>query len=91
MAYDKCRVCEHRCTCCSSRQTWVCCSGCDSHYDEFKPAENIIYCPMTGQKIVSNPPTRCKHMKDTGICSKRASNSGHCEYPCSYYESINDV
>lgn len=91
MAYDKCRDCKYRCTCCSSREGWSHCSGCESHYDEFKPAENIIYCPMTGQKIVSHPAIRCKHMKDNSICSQKATNSGHCKYPCSYYERINDV
>lgn len=91
MAYDNCRDCKYRCKCCSSREGWSRCSGCESHYDEFRPAENIIFCPMTGQKIVSHPAIRCKHMKDNGICSKKATNSGHCKYPCSYYERINDV
>lgn len=48
--YKKCKDCKYRCTCCSSRNAGECCSGCD-RYDEFKPAKNIIYCPIDGNKI----------------------------------------
>lgn len=51
MMYEKCRSCKYRCTCCSSRNAWECCSGCENHYDEFKPADNIIYCPLDGNEI----------------------------------------
>ena len=53
MAYEKCRDCEYRCTCCSSREIWARCSGCGNHYDEFKPAENIIHCPLNGDVVES--------------------------------------
>lgn len=50
MMYEKCRKCRYRCTCCSSRKDWNNCSGCD-RYDEFKPADNIIFCPLDGSEI----------------------------------------
>ena len=51
MEYKKCRDCEYRCTCCSSRFTNLRCSGCECHYDEFAPADFIHYCPKDGKKI----------------------------------------
>ena len=49
--YTKCRDCKYRCTCCSSRGLGINCSGCENYYDQFKPAENIFYCPLDGSKI----------------------------------------
>lgn len=51
MTYQKCRDCNYRCICCRDRVNSLSCSGCENHYDEFKPAENIIYCPLDGKKI----------------------------------------
>lgn len=51
MGYEKCKDCKYICTCCASRKDYVRCSGCESHYDEFIPAENINYCPLTGEDI----------------------------------------
>ena len=49
--FTKCRECDYVCSCCSSRTDCANCSGCENHHDEFKPAENIIYCPLTGEKV----------------------------------------
>ena len=49
--YSVCRDCKYVCSCCSSRINNLRCYGCESHYDEFKPADNIKYCPLTGKKL----------------------------------------
>lgn len=49
--YEKCRNCEYICTCCLSRKYCDCCSGCENDHDEFKPAKNIKFCPLDGNKI----------------------------------------
>lgn len=54
MSYKKCRDCKYRCTCCRDRVNSLRCSGRECHYDEFAPAENIIYCPLDGKKIEEN-------------------------------------
>lgn len=51
MIYQKCRDCKYRCNCCSGRYTLCRCSGCENHYDEFRLAENIIYCSLDGSKL----------------------------------------
>ena len=48
--YEKCKNCEYICTCCLSRQ-YCDRSGCENGYDEFKPAKNIRFCPLDGNKI----------------------------------------
>lgn len=89
--YPTCKACKYVCSCCASRGDASKCYNCVNDNSDFKPAENIKHCPITGLKIMQNQYKRCKHMKDTGICSKLVSNSGYCEYPCSYYERIDDV
>ena len=51
MKYEKCRSCEYRCSCCSSREDNLCCPGCENNYDEFQPTKNIIHCPLDGNKL----------------------------------------
>lgn len=51
MMFEKCRNCKYICTCCSSRNVCESCSGCEKYYDEFRPAENILYCPLDGSKV----------------------------------------
>lgn len=53
MLYSMCRNCSYVCGCCSARINNARCSGCENHYDEFKPADNIKYCPLTGEKFSS--------------------------------------
>lgn len=53
MLYSMCRNCSYVCSCCSARVNGARCSGCESRYDEFEPAENIKYCPLTGEKLPS--------------------------------------
>lgn len=91
MIYIECRNCKFVCTCCASLKDGTSCSGCENHFDEFKPAENINYCPMTGKRVISHKNISCKHVRDNGTCAKRASNSGKCEYPCSYYECASNT
>lgn len=91
MIYVECRNCKFVCTCCASRKDGTNCSGCENHFDEFKPAENINYCPMTGKRVISHNNISCKHIRDNGTCGKGASSSGYCKYPCSYYERANNT
>lgn len=71
MIYIECRNCKFVCTCCASRKDGTSCSGCENHFDEFKPAENINYCPMTGKRVISHKNISCKHVRDNGTCAKR--------------------
>lgn len=51
--YTECRNCKNRCKCCSSHfhDHYPNCQSCEQHFDEFKPAKHIIYCPLTGKKV----------------------------------------
>lgn len=51
MSYKRCIACKHRCKCCIANfHGHGDCQGCD-RFDEFKPAEHIIYCPMDGTLV----------------------------------------
>lgn len=65
--YSMCRNCSYVCSCCSARANGARCSGCESRYDEFKPAENIKYCPLTGEKLSSEV-----HTDAVGDCHRES-------------------
>lgn len=50
--WEFCRDCSHRCHCCSSSINYsVRCSGCECHYDEFRPIPWMGFCPLYGTSI----------------------------------------
>ena len=69
--YEKCRNCEYICTCCLSRKYCDCCSGCENDHDEFKPAKNIRFCPLDGNKIECEGGTKYDHWRENKIIKGR--------------------
>ena len=59
------------------------CGNMDIGYDE---KEKSYHCNNCGSRNLGKRKDGCRHMTGDGHCKKRATSTGECEAPCSYYE-----